>query len=207
MHIRNVCIIMRKYYCILISLWALSSLACLQAQDDFNVATTVSANGLRGEVQQVDIDNLVRKEYYRTDWEQRPWFTDKLREFLQEADGQIVKFDKKGLIQQTTVTSEGNKVGTVKYEYSKGRITGYEGFGTLVQAKYNGSRADVNIYGYGGVVNFKPRVTKHGTGRHAAPCVASKAPTSSYTPAANATTTTACCASRATSMWIAPWQR
>ena len=153
---------MRKYYCILISLWALSSLACLQAQDDFNVATTVSANGLRGEVQQVDIDNLVRKEYYRTDWEQRPWFTDKLREFLQEADGQIVKFDKKGLIQQTTVTSEGNKVGTVKYEYSKGRITGYEGFGTLVQAKYNGSRADVNIYGYGGVVNFKPRVTKHG---------------------------------------------
>ena len=153
---------MRRVLHIFIVFWALSALTSLQAQDDFNVATTVSANGLRGEVQQVDIDNLVRKEYYRTDWEQRPWFTDRLREFLQEADGQIVKFDKHGLIQQTTVTSGGAKVGTVKYEYSKGRITGYEGFGTLVQAKYKDSRADVNIYGYGGVVNFKPRVTKHG---------------------------------------------
>ncbi|MBP5536039.1 MAG: hypothetical protein J6X62_04525 [Bacteroidales bacterium] len=140
----------------------LTAFAPLCAQDDFNVAVTVAANGLRGEVSSVDVDHLIKKEYYREDWEQRPWFIDRLREFMQESDGYITKFNKKGVITQTTVTVEGTKIGSVNYSYKKDRIVGYEGFGTKVEAEYKGQAANVNIYGYGGVVNFKPRVTKNG---------------------------------------------
>lgn len=130
----------------------LALLLCLcgtwaSAQDIANLRMSRVDLGLKGLVETVDEDNLVRKDYFRDDWPTRKWFRSDLRQFLKEENGHVFDFHYNGRLKAVTYTWQG-KAGrktTCSYD-SKGHMTSFLGEGFKVESKRKGDRADASIF-------------------------------------------------------------
>lgn len=120
---------------------------CAKAQDIVNLRMDRQQMGLRGYVASMDEDILLRKDYFREDWPERKWFVKDLRNVLREDDGRIVTFNPAGRMLTITYTRQGKRGKTTTCSYaSNGLLSSFVGEGYKVEAKYNGSMADINVY-------------------------------------------------------------
>lgn len=118
-----------------------------KAQDIVNLRMDRQQMGLRGYVASMDEDILLRKDYFREDWPERKWFVKDLRNVLREDDGRIVTFNPAGRMLTITYTRQGKRGKTTTCSYaSNGLLSSFVGEGYKVEAKYNGSMADINVY-------------------------------------------------------------
>lgn len=126
---------------------AFCTASAANAQDIVNLRMDRQQMGLRGLVASMDEDIMLRKDYFREDWPERKWFVKDLRNILREDDGRIVTFNQAGRMTSITYTHQGKAGKKTECSYaSNGLLSSFLGEGYKVEAKYNGSMADINVF-------------------------------------------------------------
>lgn len=130
-----------------LSIIAFCAVLTAHSQDIVNLRMDRQQMGLRDYVASMDEDILLRKDYFREDWPERKWFVQDLRNVLREDEGRIVTFNPAGRMLTITYTHQGKQGKTTRCSYaSNGLLSSFVGEGYKVEAKYNGTMADVNVY-------------------------------------------------------------
>lgn len=143
--LKNSCLVMKKV--LSFAVIVLCVVTFVKAQDIVNLRMDCQQMGLRGLVEKMDEDVLMRKDYFREDWPQRKWFIKDLRNVLQEEEGKVVTFNPAGRLVTVTYTYQGKmgKKTTCSYT-SKGLLTSFTGEGYKIAARYQGNSADINVF-------------------------------------------------------------
>lgn len=132
---------------VLVTIITVCAFATANAQDIVNLRMDRQQMGLRGNVASMDEDILLRKDYFREDWPERKWFLKDLRSVLREDDGRIVTFNPAGRMLTITYTRQGKQGKTTRCTYApNGLLSSFVGEGYKVEAKYNGTFADINVF-------------------------------------------------------------